>query len=168
MDKQFIGLSGMAVGVSAIILTGLALREKKYSNNGYDKHDIDRAGNTRSFYASRYEEIKGLSSQAKKHMDNHELRYALYDICLGLEIGIKSVILHLNGEDRSNKTLGSNIAYCQEYGLLKNDMIEKLYSAKNHCNEVQHDIGKQKEYNQVYFAYKVLEDMSEIIRGYTK
>lgn len=137
-----------------------------YDKKGYNARGKDIGGNSKLFYASKYKEIEQLLNKTKSQMNNQEFSYALHDIRVGLEIGIKCIIQHLSGEERSDQTLSSNITYCKEKGLLDKDFVEKLYSAKNHCNEAQHDSGKQKEYNQVYFSYKVLENLSKIIKEY--
>lgn len=138
-----------------------------YDRNGYDKDGYDRSYNSRDFYLKEYNEINNLLDRAKKQMKNSEFSYALHDIRIGLEKGVKCVISHLCAEEFQKNTLDDNITYCKYNNLLERDFIERLYSAKNHCNSLQHDNDCTKSYNQVHFAYKVLEELSNIVLEYS-
>ena len=134
-----------------------------YFSNGYDISGIDRGGHTSIYYGDKYREIQEYLSKAKAQMKREEFGYALHDIRIGLEKGVKSVIAHFKGDRYIKDSLDDNITFCKNNGLVDKEFAEELYGAKNHCNALQHDSLVHKEYNQVHFAYKVLEHLNDII-----
>ena len=134
-----------------------------FDQNGYDIMGVDRSEHTCMYYADKYKEIRECLNKAKTQMKREEFGYALHDIRIGLEKGVKCVIAHFKGDEYISDSLDENITFCKYNGLIEREFVEELYDAKNHCNELQHDSLVQKEYNQVYFAYKVLESFNKDI-----
>ena len=87
-----------------------------------------------------------------------------------MEKGVKCIILHLKGVYYLPQisTLDENITVCKRNGLLDSEFVEKLYDAKNHCNDLQHDNGVKKDIGQVWFSYKVLEELYGEIEKFNK
>ena len=70
-----------------------------------------------------YNEINNLLDRAKKQMKNSEFSYALHDIRIGLEKGVKCVISHLCAEEFQKNTLDDNITYCKYNNLINQKMV---------------------------------------------
>lgn len=136
-----------------------------YDKNGYNKNGLDKSDFSIDYYRDVLFEMKKLHSKAYEQMRKCAYGYALHDIRIGLEKGVKCVISHLMGIPNMNSSLDDNITICKRYGLLDREFVEKLYDAKNHCNDAQHDNNIKKEYNQVYFSYKVLEELIEDVQA---
>jgi hypothetical protein len=136
-----------------------------YFRNGYNSNGEDRGGKTFSFYENECQEIQKFLDKAYGQMNKKEFAYALHDIRICLEKEIKCVIYHRKGRDYVKSTLDDNITFCKNENILEREFIEKLYDAKNHCNALQHDTEISKEYNQVYFTYKVCEEFLEIVKN---
>ena len=130
-----------------------------FYRNGYNSNVVDRSDNSVEFYRGRSSEMHGKLQRAEARMKEQELDYALHDIRIGLEIGVKCIILHLVDESCVTDVLDDNITVCKRKELLPRELIENLYDAKNHCNDEQHDTGVFKTYGQVYFSFKVLEEL---------
>ncbi len=157
-----------------------------YNKSGYDKEGYDRTGKDRcGYYRSGYNsngfdrgymspedytaeviEIEKSLQEAHVQMKIGKFGYALRDIRIGLEKSVKCIILHWLGEAYIREKLDANITVCKRMNLLSDDFIDKLYSAKNHCNDMQHDNSVEKNYDQVHFAYKVLEELKEEIKSF--
>ena len=139
--------------------------EYGYNIEGYDKNGYDFSGNTKEYYIYKYNEMVDLLKKAKQQMNQNEFSYALHDIRIGLEKGIKCIILHLDGKDASSETLDKNICYCKNNELIDKEFCELLFSAKNICNSLQHDSNCEKNYNDVYFSYKILEKLANMVKN---
>jgi len=142
-----------------------------YDRYGYDMNKMDRSSLSFEFYANQYLEMKGLLNKAYQQIKKEEFDYALRDIRIGLEKGIKCVIYHWKGKSYLQDSLDKNITFCKCFNLLAIDFIKKLYNVKNYCNlsqhDTNHDINAEKEYNQIYSAYGVLEEFMSIVKQFT-
>ena len=139
-----------------------------YFRSGFNSDGYDRGGKTVDYYTEKCGEIKVLISKAYARIDEKEFKYALSDIREGLEKGVKCVIMHLKGESylKPKQNLDELISICKWNDLLELEFVEKLYDAKNHCNDLQHDNDIQKELRQVWFAYRTLEELYDRIEEY--
>ena len=63
-------------------------------------------------------------------MKNDEFGYALHDIRIGLEKGVKCIIIHWKGDSYIKEKLDDNVTVCKSYALLPRDFVEELYDAK--------------------------------------
>ena len=130
-----------------------------YDVQGYNRNGVDRAGKSRSEYIKDVEEITELNlRKAYIQMQNHEFAYALRDIRVGLQKCIEDIIEHTAGTKRKYSTLDENISFCVINKVFTPDYSEKIRSAKQHCNDTLHE-NCEKEYNQVYFCYKILDEV---------
>lgn len=136
-----------------------------YDKNGYNKSGLDKGNLSVNDYRKILFEMNELHNKAYNQMKKGDYGYALHDIRIGLEKGVKCVISHLIGSFNMNNSLDDNITICKNSGLLERDFVEKLYNAKRHCNDAQHDSNVKKEYNQVYFSYKVFEELVEKVQA---
>lgn len=102
---------------------------------------------------------------AQLQMKMRNFPYALRDIRIGIEKGVKCVICHKLGDRYCDSNLNRNIDTCSRNSVFDNDFTNKLHSARNHCNDTAHD-NCEKTYDQVYFAHKVLEEVTEYLKGY--
>lgn len=141
--------------------------EDGFNSQGYKSNGLDCSDYGKEYYMQKIKEAKELLQSAAREMKRGELPYALHDIRIGLEKCIKCIIEHRIGEEYCEGTLHHNIEVCSEHELFSDAFIEKLMSAKNHCNDAQHDSDIEKGYNQVYFSYKVLEEVLELLERRT-
>lgn len=130
-----------------------------YDRDGYNSAGLDRSGYSIERYSKRCGEMRNYLQRAKKQMKMEELSYAAQDIRKGIEVGVKCFIEHYDDKSNVSDILKENIATCKQKELLHEDFIVKLKKAKNQCNPEQHDSGVYKTYNQIYFSYKVLEEL---------
>lgn len=137
-----------------------------YNRQGYKENGKDRSGNEKAYYEKKVAEMQENIRNAYLQMSNSQYAYALRDIRVGIEKGIKAILAHEIGKGYENNRLDSNIRVCSQKKVLNQDFINKLYSAKLHCNDALHDDCK-KEYNQVYFCYKVLEELTDELKQRT-
>lgn len=137
-----------------------------YDRFGYDMNGNDISGHSRNYYKSKVSEILDNCQSAHKQMKSGEFSYALRDIRVGLEKGIKAILAHACGSGYDGNTLNRNLEICSYKKLLDEEFISKLHSAKNHCNDVAHE-DYDKEYNQVHFCYKVLEELAATLKELT-
>lgn len=138
-----------------------------YYKSGYNSEGLDRGGKSFDYYNEEIQKIEDILKKAHGQMKNGEFGYALHDIRIGLEKGVKCIITHWKGDSFIKEKLDDNITVCKSCALLPRDFIEELYDAKNHCNPLQHDTDVQKDYGQVHFTYKVLEELSDKIKAFT-
>ena len=138
-----------------------------YYKSGYNSEGLDRGGKSFDYYNEELQKIEDILKKAHGQMKNGEFGYALHDIRIGLEKGVKCIITHWKGDSFIKEKLDDNITVCKSCALLPRDFIEELYDAKNHCNPLQHDTDVQKDYGQVHFTYKVLEELSDKIKVLT-
>lgn len=135
-----------------------------YDQFGYDRKGNDISGHSRNYYRTKVSEMQENSQSAHKQMKSGEFAYALRDIRVGLEKGIKAVLAHSYGNGCEGNTLNQNLEICSYKRIFDQEFISKLHEAKNHCNDLAHE-DCDKEYNQVHFCYKVLEELtSELIK----
>lgn len=140
--------------------------DKMGYKDGFNRQGIDQSGFSKKDYQNKIKEMQEKLTEAHTQMNQKKFEYALHQIRIGLEIGVKCVICHLKGSKYIKDKLDSNITFCKYEDLLEEDFIEKLYGAKNHCNDMQHDNNIEKTYNQVYFAYKTLEELMNKIQEF--
>lgn len=137
-----------------------------YYRNGYNDEGIDRGGFDREYYLHKAETIQTLLDEAHRQMKQNEFEYALLNIRKGLERGIRCVITHWAGKIyNDDDNLIELIFICSKRCLFEDDYIDQLHHARKHCNDALHDTETEKEYRQVYFAYKVLEDLMLIVKN---
>jgi len=140
---------------------------KGYDKQGYNVNGFDRAERDREAYRRIVSEIKSLDlDKAYEQMKDGNYRYALSDIRVGIETGIKTILGHLRGSEYEENSLAYNIDVCERGEVFDEDFIDKLRSAKCHCNDPLH-INVDKEHRQVHFCYKVLEELIEQIETIT-
>ncbi len=143
------------------------LDRKGYDKHGYNINGVDRCDRDRESYRKVVSEIKTLNlDKAHEQMKAENYRYALSDIRVGLETGIRTILAHLRGRGYEDSSLAHNIDVCEKIKVFEYDFIDKLRSAKCHCNDPLHD-NVEKEHGQVHFCYKVLEELIEQIEVIT-
>ena len=134
-----------------------------YNRYGFKRDGSDRAGKTINDYSKLITLIEKDKPKIYKSLDNHELRHASTDIRVNLEKAVSAIVEHWSGEKLDK--LDDNITMCKKNGYLEKDFCEKLYGAKNHCNDSVHDTC-EKETDQIFFSAKVLEETIEQINGF--
>ena len=130
-----------------------------YDRDGYSIAGLDKSGYSIARYTERCSEMKSYLQRAEKQMKVEELSYAAQDIRKGLEVGVKCIIEHYDDKSNVSGDLDTDITTCKWKELLPEEFVKKLYRAKNHCNPEQHDSGVYKTHNQIYFSFKVLEEL---------
>ena len=108
-----------------------------YNSDGYNLSEIDCSGYGREYYTKKLLEMSHLLKSSHSQMKAGKFPYALRDIRVGLEKGVKCIIEHKKGSKRCAENLYKNIDICSRYALLDEDFIQKLHNAKNHCNDTQ-------------------------------
>lgn len=138
-----------------------------YDSEGYDKNGQDRAGHAKQYYAVRVTEMENKIETALAQLVADNFRYALSDIRVGIEQGVKDILSHKVGSKgyESNR-LDYNIRICEKKKIMEQEFIEKLYSAKNYCNLLLHE-DIEKKSNQVYFCWQVLREITEVVKNMT-
>ena len=96
-------------------------------------------------------------------MKQGNFEYALRDIRVGIEIGISCILLHKIGSEFEDKSLKQRIETCESHGIFDCYYTKQLLSAKNHCNDTMHG-NCDKDYNQVHFCYKTLEEIIDTLQ----
>lgn len=137
-----------------------------FLKSGYNDEGFDVSGYDTPFY---FNEVSRMSEQivrAKRQMDINEFDYALNDIRVGLEIGAKNFIRHYIGKQKLKETLYDNLKTCRRY--LPENLYDRLQSARHQCSPTQHDTDERgnKSYNQVYFAWKTLDEFRDYIQNH--
>ena len=139
---------------------------KGYDYQGYDRVGLDRSGHSKDYYMRKTQEMLGNSKSALRQMKDKHFEYALRDIRVGIEKGIKLTLAHKLGKGYENNKLNYNIDICSQNNIFTPDFIGELKSAKNHCNDAAHE-DCEKEYGQVFFCYRVLEELIEELQKNT-
>ena len=134
-----------------------------YDRLGYNRDGLDRSRNDRNIYASIIIQMEANQTKAYHQLNAHEFRYALSDIRVGIESGIKAILAHKLGKGYETNTLDRNIGVCESHRLFDQEFIEKLYGAKNHCNAPLHG-DVEKTVDQVFFCYKVLCEVTDELK----
>ena len=134
-----------------------------YDELGYNRNGYDRSGNDISVYGDIISHMEANKQSSFVQLNTHQFRYALSDIRVGIENGIKAFLAHKLGKGYENNSLDYNIGVCEKNRFFTQDFIEKLYSAKKHCNDILHE-DVEKNVDQVYFSYKVLCELTEELR----
>lgn len=146
-----------------------------YARDGFNIDGYDRAGNDRSYYEQSVQRIEGYVREAKEQRRNGRngskdaYVYALIQVRKGLERGMKCIYAHNMGRKGEREKLAFLIDECA--GYLDSEMLEKLYSAKEHCNSSAHDEegnAVPKSDGQVTFCIKTLEELCSIVRIYSE
>lgn len=142
-----------------------------FTRLGFDRHEYkkdgtDRSGNNREYYEKVVASITDDGQRAYTQMRGNQFYYALRDIRVGIEKAVNATLAHKLGKGYDKNRLDYNLGICSRYGIFDQDFIDKLYSAKSHCNDTAHN-DTEKTYNQVYFCYKVLEEILERLKGKT-
>ena len=139
---------------------------KGYDYQGYDRSGNDRSGHSKVYYTRKIQEMRENCDSAHRQMKDNHFEYALRDIRVGIEKGVKAALAHTLGKGYENNTLNQNIDICSRKNIFPNDFVEKLKGAKKHCNASAHE-DCDKEYNQVHFCYKVLRELTDVLQKKT-
>ena len=131
-----------------------------YDLHGYNRSGVDRSGNSAAYYEQRISDMIDNQHSSYRQLQDNNFRYALSDIRVGIEHGIKDILAHRLGKGYENKKLDYNIGICERNKLMEQDFIEKIYSAKSHCNLLLHE-NCARTFEQVYFCYKVLCEVTD-------
>lgn len=137
---------------------------RNYVKHGFDLNGLDAAGHDVEYYKNVIQEMTALSEKAKTQMDNHEYNEALLNVRLTIENGVRCVLRHWGVEVDEHSKIADDINKCRDYNLLPRDMINKLHSARKHCNDLMHVSGVEKQINQIFFCYKVSCELVEAIK----
>ena len=137
-----------------------------YDRLGYNRDGFDKSGNTKSVYASIISQMEANQKKSYTQLNAHEFRYALSDIRVGIETGLKAILAHELGKGYEANNLDRNIGICESHRLFDQDFVEKLYGAKKHCNVLLHE-DSTKTVDQVFFCYKVLCEVTDEVRAAT-
>lgn len=137
-----------------------------YDSEGYSRNGEDRGGHDKSYYANRVTQMEENQRTAYEQLKAHNFRYALSDIRVGIEHGIKDVLSHKVGKGYENNKLDFNIGVCEKKKVMEQEFIEKLYSAKSHCNLLLHE-NSERTFEQVFFCYKVLCETTDAVKDIT-
>ena len=132
-----------------------------YDRLGYSVEGLDRSKQNRLHYIEKAGEVAAKQKEAHIQMKLDEFDVALLKIRQGLEICVVSILNHRIGPGHENNRLDYNLSICEQEKILDADLIEKLRSAKKHSNDEIHPYGEKKEYRQVHFCYKMLEEALE-------
>lgn len=191
MKKVVLGATSIGVMISTAVL-GVKLKklnrydEDGYNGYGYDKDGYNRDGYNRNGYNRvgfkkdgcdiagfhsdyYYDMLLGLKKQLKginALIQKKEYKYALQEIRIGLEKSFKAIVTHWKGNGFVQDTVYSNMCICDKYGLLEPELIKKAHNARRHCNDAVHDNDKKIEHNQVYFAYKTLDEVVQCVKKF--
>ena len=136
---------------------------KGFDFEGYSRQGQDRGGHDKQYYAQHVELMQENERTAYWQLLSDNYRYALSDIRVGIEQGIEDILLHETGKAYEESSLNEKIKTCEEKRIIKSDFIEKLYSAKRHCNDLLHPNSERKTFKQVYFCYKVLCETTDTL-----
>ncbi len=175
MLDEFVGMIVAGVAVTATTIAAAVISHKKktktkknttpkFNENGFDVNGKDAAEQYKSYYIAELEALDKKLYTVKKRMDESDFESACILIRKSLEKAIKLYLEHWDGYYEGNN-LYSLIDECEEY--FDKEFISKLHSARMHCNDAVHDSGEEKTYNQIYFCYKVLEEMIGEIKDFT-
>ena len=143
-----------------------------YDKLGYKASGEDRGGKTRDYYRGRITKIEEYLQKAEKEMNDsgqQDFQSALFHIRFGLEIGTLCLIEHKLGNGYESLKLYDRIEKCKESKIIDIDFAEKLHSARLHCNDTSHDNPVEdertkKEIRQVYFSYKIVEELKSLVK----
>lgn len=177
MLDQFVGMIVAGAAVTAATIAAAVISHKKkrdetdknpvsesrFNEKGFDSSGRDKARRTADYYVPEFNALKNDLPSIKKNIDQNEFRYVFADIRVDLERAIKLYLEHWNGSYEGTK-LYSLISECEDY--LDEEFINKLHSARIHCNEALHSPPKKKEHRHVYFCYKILEEMINEIKEF--
>lgn len=119
-----------------------------FLRTGYNDAGFDVSGLDTPFYFNEVSRMTDQIARAKKQMDINEFDYALNDIRVGLEIGVKSFIRHYPGEKKLRGTLYDDLKGCRKY--LPENFYDRLQSARHQCSPTQHDTDEE-EFNRNRF-----------------
>lgn len=139
---------------------------KGFDSQGYNADGIDRSGNTKKYYAIKIHEMEENSRTAKEQMNLYRFPYALRDIRVGLERGVKAILAHKLGKGYEDNSLNDNLTVCSRNKIFDQDFTEKIHSAKTHCNDTSHE-DCEKTHEQVYFCRAVLNELIDELKRVT-
>lgn len=136
-----------------------------FDRMGYNVDGLDRSGKDVNYYNSRLEEVSHLTEKAHHQMAEKEYPYALHDIRQSIEICLKCILEHKGDGPEEYERVGHLLDRTSSH--FEDDFTDKVRGALKHCNDTQHDSadGEMKNYNQVYFCYMTLQDLTEKTRS---
>lgn len=76
-----------------------------YYKSGYNSEGLDRGGKSFDYYNDELQKIEDILKKAHGQMKSGEFGYALHDIRIGLEKGVKCIIIHWRGDSDIKKNL---------------------------------------------------------------
>ncbi len=134
---------------------------------GYCPVGIDRSGMSRRMAEETLLSIEELKEKALEEMNESSFREALTNIRTGIDHCVILLLKHKTGKDFDDydSNMQSRIDKCQEYKILSKEEAFKCQEARRHGNSI-HELRMGKEYNQVYFCFKTLEEMIMKTRSY--
>lgn len=137
-----------------------------YNYFGFNRNKVDRSSHDLDYYVRKAADMEENQRKSYRQLKENNFRYALSDIRVGIETGVRSILAHKVGTGYEKNPLDTNIGACERNKLFDHEFIGKLYSAKNHCNAVLHpdeDPG-DKTFEQIYFCYKVLCEITDELK----
>ena len=116
---------------------------------------------------AQLDEIQRLLDKAWPQAKSGMFREAMINIRTGLDSCVKSMLRHKTGKqfDGVDFDFSDRINICRDYKLLDSDEVNRLHSARWQVNDV-HELFIDKEFNDVYFCYKTLEETLDKARKY--
>ncbi len=126
--------------------------------------EADTADNSPK-YDNEISQMIDILETADKLIKDEIFDMAMFSIRLGMETGVKCIVLHGLGEC-SQSGFGSEIKICQEHGLLSDDLINDLQEARKKCNNTAHNIKENSGYDDALFCYRVLEELIDKVREF--
>lgn len=143
------------------------LDRQGFDRFGYSTVGIDRAGMSRQEAENTILQIEELKHIAKGEMGAYSFREALVNIRTGIDHCLMLILRHKTGNafDDYDCNMEMRIEKCQFYKVLCADDACKLQKARKLSNAI-HDLQLRKEYNQVYFCLKSLEELIDRTREY--
>lgn len=145
---------------------------KGFDHNGYDRfgyseEGIDRGGASRQDAENTLLEIETLKDKAWDEMKSSNFREALTNIRTGIDHCVMLMLKHKTGRDFDDydSNMQSRIEKCGAYKVLSEEEVDKLQAARKHSNAI-HELYLNKEFNQVYFSIKTLEELIARTRKY--
>ena len=138
-----------------------------FNRAGYNRRGLDRGGVSKEEAGAQLDKIQELLETSLPQAKSGMFREAMINIRTGLDSCVKSMLRHKTGKqfDGANFDFSDRINMCRDYKLLDSDEVNRLHSARWQVNDV-HELFIDKEFNDVYFCYKTLEETLDKARKY--
>ena len=140
---------------------------KGFDRFGFCPAGIDRGGINRQGAEKIILDVEKLKNRAWVEMKASGFREALANIRTGIDHCVMLILKHRTGRDFDDydSNMQSRIEKCRYYNVLNDDEVCKLQEARKHSNAI-HNLQINKEFNQVYFCFKTLEELIAKSREY--